>query len=63
MVEDIEHDNLLGSVIVETVKMVVSKPIQIPDTVEGSHSSLQNFKKFKRVKTLIIIRTRNRFLV
>lgn len=56
MVEDNEHDdNLLDSVIVETVKMVVTKPIQIQNIVQGSHSSLQNFKKFKRVKTLIII--------
>jgi len=40
-------DDLLNSVIVETVSMVVSKPMQTRN-VEEDHSNLRNFKKFKR---------------
>jgi len=46
--EDTENDDLLNSVIIETVSMVISKPTQTQN-IEGSHSNLRNFKKFKRV--------------
>ncbi|XP_008190066.1 nibrin [Acyrthosiphon pisum] len=46
--EDTEYDYLLNSVIVETVSMVVSRPTQTANIIQGNNSNLRNFKKFKK---------------
>lgn len=46
--EDTKYDSLLNSVIVETVSMVVSRPTQTANIIQGNNSNLQNFKKFKK---------------
>lgn len=56
MIEDSGNDDLVNSVIIETVKMVVSRPSQstTQSFVQECSSTFQNFKRFKRVKPLML---------
>lgn len=50
MYKDSEDNDLINSVIVETISLVVPKPTKTLNVFQENNSHLKNFKKFKRVK-------------